>query len=317
MAEEKKITLKPIDSLFSNPQDTGESVQNIRIDILHDFPAHPFKVNIDEDLQAMADDIKDNGVRQPIIVRPRDDGGYEIVSGHRRRKACELAGITEIPAIVKNLTDDEAIIIMCSTNFHQRKTLLPSEKAFAYKMQLEAMKRRAGRPSENYVQSEHNLMGTTSRQELSNQASESEANIQRYIRLTYLIPPLLSLVDERKINFIPAVYLSYLDPVMEQPLVLEQIELGNIPTVEQTKELREISDKEGLNEENVDELLNNREERYHEHYTIPVGSVKKYFPPEMKQKEVQTKIVEIVGLWFKHQQEKNKAQEKSDIQDER
>jgi len=290
------MTIEPNANLFNKGIDTGEKVQNVPLTALHGFPNHPFKVNIDDDLQAMADDIREKGVDQPIIARKREDGGYEIISGHRRRKACEIAGIAEIPTIVKNLTDDEAIIIMCSTNFHQRKTLLPSEKAFAYKMQLEAMKRQGQRTDLTSTQSVEKL----SVEQLAEIVGEGREPIRRYIRLTELIPPILDLVDKGELNVIPAVYISFLDKDIEQPDILRAIESGFVPNVAQAKMLKEVSVNEGLTPEKMFEILRS-EDRIHEHFRIPTGSVKKYFPAEYTDKQISKKIVEIVAEWAKNQ----------------
>jgi ParB family chromosome partitioning protein len=283
---------------------TNNEIQNLSLSSLHDFPNHPFQVNIDEELEQMAEDIKSNGVRQPIIVRPKENGEYEIIAGHRRKKASELAGLDNIPAIVKELSEEEAVIIMCSTNFHQRKNILPSEKAFAYKMQLDTMKHQGKTTS---VELQHK---STSREELAKQLGVKENQIQSYIRLTYLIKPLLDLVDKNELNFNPAVSLSYLDPKTEQPLVLEQIEyFDKTPTVAQARELKELSEKQGLSEDDISRIMDNRDERMHEHFKIPTGAIKNCFPKDMKPKEIQEKVIEIVKLWHKHKVLKKQQRE--------
>lgn len=212
--------MTPLDDLFS----TGESRAEAQLEKvvmlnpadISDFPNHPFKVKQDEAMAEMADSVKQYGVLVPALVRPKADGGYEMVAGHRRKCAATLARITEMPCIVRKLTDDEATIIMVDSNL-QRETILPSEKAFAYKMKLEAMKRQAGRPK-NSAPLEPNLKGTRSNEELAANSPDSRSQIQRYIRLTELIPPMLDMVDSGKVAFRPAVELSYLSKEQQQSL---------------------------------------------------------------------------------------------------
>ena len=216
----RDLGMTPLDDLFS----TGESRAEAQLEKvvmlnpadISDFPNHPFKVKQDEAMAEMADSVKQYGVLVPALVRPKADGGYEMVAGHRRKCAATLAGITEMPCIVRNLTDDEATIIMVDSNL-QRETILPSEKAFAYKMKLEAMKRQAGRPK-NSAPLEPNLKGTRSNEELAANSPDSRSQIQRYIRLTELIPPMLDMVDSGKVAFRPAVELSYLSKEQQQSL---------------------------------------------------------------------------------------------------
>ena len=212
--------MTPLDDLFSTDESRAEAqlekVVMLNPADISDFPNHPFKVKQDEAMAEMADSVKQYGVLVPALVRPKADGGYEMVAGHRRKCAATLAGITEMPCIVRNLTDDEATIIMVDSNL-QRETILPSEKAFAYKMKLEAMKRQAGRPK-NSAPLEPNLKGTRSNEELAANSPDSRSQIQRYIRLTELIPPMLDMVDSGKVAFRPAVELSYLSKEQQQSL---------------------------------------------------------------------------------------------------
>ena len=219
-AKPRDLGMTPLDDLFS----TGESRAEAQLEKvvmlnpadISDFPNHPFKVKQDEAMAEMADSVKQYGVLVPALVRPKADGGYEMIAGHRRKCAATLAGITEMPCIVRNLTDDEATIIMVDSNL-QRETILPSEKAFAYKMKLEAIKRQAGRPK-NSAPLEPNLKGTRSNEELAANSPDSRSQIQRFIRLTELIPPVLDMVDSGKIAFRPAVELSYLSKEQQQSL---------------------------------------------------------------------------------------------------
>jgi len=216
------IKLTSVDELFSTEESRADSQREKVLDIplseISDFPNHPFKVKADESMLEMADSVKQYGVLVPGLVRPKPDGGYEMVAGHRRKKASELAGKETMPCIVRDLDDDAATIIMVDSNL-QRESILPSEKAFAYKMKLDAMKRQAGRPSkENSTQVGQDLKGKYSVEILGEQVGESRNQIQRYIRLTELIPSLLEMVDEKQIAFNPAVELSYLSENEQQDL---------------------------------------------------------------------------------------------------
>ena len=219
-AKPRDLGMTPLDDLFSTDESRAEAqlekVVTLNPADISDFPNHPFKVKQDEAMAGKADSVKQYGVLVPALVRPKADGGYEMVAGHRRKCAATLAGITEMPCIVRNLTDDEATIIMVDSNL-QRETILPSEKAFAYKMKLEAMKRQAGRPK-NSAPLEPNLKGTRSNEELAANSPDSRSQIQRYIRLTELIPPMLDMVDSGKVAFRPAVELSYLSKEQQQSL---------------------------------------------------------------------------------------------------
>lgn len=221
-AKPRDLGMAPLDDLFSTDESRAEAhlekVVTLNPADISDFPNHPFKVKQDEAMAEMVDSVKQYGVLVPALVRPKADGGYEMVAGHRRKCAATLAGITEMPCIVRNLSDDEATIIMVDSNL-QRETILPSEKAFAYKMKLEAMKRQAGRPSkENLRPLDTNLIGTRSDEQLAKDSPDSARQIQRYIRLTELIPPVLDMVDSGKIAFRPAVELSYLSKEQQQSL---------------------------------------------------------------------------------------------------
>jgi ParB family chromosome partitioning protein len=235
-----KIQVTGLDALFGEApaQAAGDQIKEVPLAELHPFKDHPFHVVDDEKMQEMAESVTQYGVLVPGIVRPRPEGGYEIVAGHRRRRASALAGKETMPVIVRDMDDDEATIIMVDSNL-QREKILPSEKAFAYRMKLEAMKRKAGRPrKDNCVPVAHNLSGRKSRNVLAEQVGESQDQIRRYIRLTHLLPPLLQMVDENKLTLRPAVELSYLTQD-EQGLLLEMISSREIvPTLEQAQELK-------------------------------------------------------------------------------
>ena len=223
------LGLTGYDELFMNDAERKENklprIYDVPISEIDDFPDHPFKVKIDEDMDQLVQSIKERGIITPVTLRPKEDGRYEIVSGHRRKKACELAGLDTVKAEVREMTRDEAIILMVESNL-QRSTILPSEKAFSYKMRLEAMKRQAGRPSqENYSPLGNNSLGTKSSDEMAEEVGESKNTIFRYIRLTELIPELLQLVDESRIAFRPAVELSYLKKEEQSALLEEMYEV--------------------------------------------------------------------------------------------
>ena len=224
MADRKSdFALPTLDDLFSTQEERDdarlEKIRDIPLDLIDDFPDHPFHVRDDEDMVQLVESIKTNGVLTPAVLRQKEDGRYELVSGHRRKRACELAGLTTLRSEIKDLTRDEAVVYMVESNF-QRTTILPSEKAFAYKMRLEAIKRQAGRPSKNNsAPVEQNFGGKTSRDLIAEQSGESREHVRRYIRLTNLVPELLEYVDEGRIKMRPAVELSYLDEDSQRDVV--------------------------------------------------------------------------------------------------
>ena len=228
-------------------------IYDISIELIDDFPGHPFKVRMDDDMYKLVESIRDQGQITPVILRPKGLG-YEIISGHRRKKACEIVGLTHVKAIVREMTDDEAIVLMVESNL-QRSKILPSEKAFSYKMRLEALKRMPGRPKKNVSPVENNSNGSTSSEVMAEDVGESRATIFRYIRLTELIPELLTLVDEGKIAIRPAVELSYLtkdEQIMLFKLITER---DCMPSQEQAVSIRESSGKCELTEEKVKEIM--------------------------------------------------------------
>ena len=242
-AKPRDLGMTPLDDLFSTDESRAEAqlekVVMLNPADISDFPNHPFKIKQDEAMAEMVDSVKQYGVLVPALVRPKADSGYEMVAGHRRKCAATLAGITEMPCIVRNLTDDEATIIMVDSNL-QRETILPSEKAFAYKMKLEAMKRQAGRPK-NSAPLEPNLKGTRSNEELAANSPDSRSQIQRYIRLTELIPSILDMVDSGKIAFRPAVELSYLSKEQQQSLYATMECEDCTPSLAQAIKMKEFS----------------------------------------------------------------------------
>lgn len=245
--------MTPLDDLFSTDESRAESqlekVVTLNPAEISDFPNHPFKVKQDEAMAEMVDSIRKYGVLVPALVRPKEDGGYEMVAGHRRKFAAALADLTEIPCIVRNLTDDEATIIMVDSNL-QRETILPSEKAFAYKMKLDAMKRQAGRPSKDNLRPlDTNLIGTRSDEQLAKDSPDSARQIQRFIRLTELIPSILQMVDDGKIAFRPAVELSYLSKEQQEALYSTMECEDCTPSLAQAIKMKEFSKDGKLTDE--------------------------------------------------------------------
>jgi ParB family chromosome partitioning protein len=300
---EINIGLTSYDDIFkSNEERNSEEIKPIPLSELKPFEEQPFKVLLDESMDELVESIQQSGVLSPIIARPHKDGGYEILSGHRRAKACEIAGITEVPVVIKNLDDDTAAILLVDSNL-QRENILPSEKAFAYQLKLEAMRRKAGRPTkENYVQIEHNLSGSTSREELSKEIGESPAQIQRYIRLTNLIDPILDMVDNKQIAMNAAVEISYLGS-KEQTDVLKAIEAEEVaPSIEQAKKLRRFSEDGRLN---GDVVLSIMQEQKPEKVSITLkeNRLRKYFPQTFTVKQMEDTIEKLLANWARKRSE--------------
>ena len=301
MAENRKsIKLTSLDDLFSTEESRAEAdkerIQDIPIAEIDDFPDHPFHVDIDDAMREMAESVKRFGVLSPAVARQKEDGRYELISGHRRKKACELAGIDKMPVIVRNMDRDEAIIFMVDSNL-QRERLLPSEKAFSYKMRLEAMKRKAGRPTlNNYSPVGNNSQEKTSSQELADIAGESKNQIFRYIRLTELIPDLLQMVDDSKIAFRPVVELSYLTKA-EQASLHEAMESEDCtPSLAQAIKIKKFSQEGRLNDDVILSILSEEKPNQREVYRLPKDRIDKYFPkgtPSEKIEEVICKALEL------------------------
>ena len=279
MKEQKQeMKLPKLDDLFTSQAqrdyENAEKVEQIDISKITDFPNHPFKVINDDKMQDMVESVKKYGVILPVIVRRKDDGTYEMISGHRRKKACELAGIKQIRCIVKDLSDDEATILMVDSNI-QREEILPSEKAFAYKMRLEAMKRQAGRPTKN------NLVPVGqnySREELAAQSGESQTQIQRYVRLTNLVPELLEFVDEGRIKMRPAVELSYLDEDCQRDVV-DEIDLNDAtPSHDQTIRMRKLFNEGNLTTEAIHAVMSEEKPNQKEKIVLRGDRVRQLIP---------------------------------------
>ncbi len=276
------IKLTSVDELFSTEESRADSQREKVLDIplseISDFPYHPFKVKADEAMLEMAESVKQYGVLVPGLVRPKPDGGYEMIAGHRRKKASELAGKETMPCIVRELDDDEATIIMVDSNL-QRESILPSEKAFAYKMKLEAMKRQAGRPSkENSTQVGQDLRGKYSVEILGEQVGESRNQIQRYIRLTELIPPILEMVDEKQIAFNPAVEISYLAEKEQQDLYNTMQSEDCTPSLAQAQRMKKLSQDGRLNVDVIFSILTEEKPNQKEKFQIRRERIDRFFP---------------------------------------
>ena len=293
------ISLKGYDDIFSTEQSRAEEqqerVQEIPLSELHPFEGHPFKVVDDEAMMKTAESVRDFGVMTPAIVRPDPNGGYEIISGHRRHRASELAGKETMPVIVRNLDDDAAIILMVDANL-QRETILPSERAFAYKMKLDALKHQGARSDLTSCQ-----LGTKLRtdEKVAEDAGESARTIQRYIRLTELIPELLSMVDEKKIAFNPAVELSYLKPE-EQKDFLESMDYAQTtPSLSQAQRLKKFSQEGKCSLDAMCAIMSEEKKGELDRVTIKNDVLRKYFPKSYTPKQMEEKIIQLLEQWQK------------------
>lgn len=300
------IKLTTVADLFSTEESRAdekrEKVLDIPLSEISDFPGHPFKVKADEAMLEMADSVKQYGVLVPGLVRPKADGGYEMVAGHRRKKASELAGRETMPCIVRELDDDQATIIMVDSNL-QRENIAPSEKAFAYKMKLEAMKRQAGRPSkENSTQVGQDLRGKYSVEILADQAGESRNQIQRYIRLTELTPSILEMVDDKRIAFNPAVELSYLAEEEQKALYETMQSEDCTPSLAQAQRMKKLSQDGRLNVDVIFSILTEEKPNQKEKMTIRRERVDRFFPRDFTEKQKEDLIVQLLESWYKKRQ---------------
>jgi len=301
------IKLTSVDELFSTEESRADSqrekVLEIPLSEISDFPNHPFKVKADEAMLEMADSVKQYGVLVPGLVRPKADGGYEMVAGHRRKKASELAGKETMPCIVRGLDDDAATIIMVDSNL-QRESILLSEKAFAFKMKLEAMKRQAGRPSkeDNYSQVGNNFSTKTSSDELALQTGESKNQIFRYIRLTELILPILDMVDEKQIAFNPAVELSYLAENEQQDLYNTMQSEDCTPSLAQAQRMKKLSQDGRLNVDVIFSILTEEKPNQKEKFNIQRERIERFFPKNFTEKQKEDLIVQLLEGWYKKRQ---------------
>jgi len=298
--------LTSVDDLFTTQEERDEAkretIMEIPLSQISDFPNHPFKVKMDESMSDLVESVKSYGVLSPVIVRPKDNGEYEMIAGHRRKRASELAGKDSIKCIVQDVTDDEAIILMVDSNL-QREQLLPSEKAFAFKMKLDAMKRQAGRPKENGATVLPNFEGKKSRDILAEQSGESHEQIRKYIRLTYLSQPLLDMVDDGKIAMRPAVELSYLTE-NEQEILLNTMEWEDCtPSHVQAIKMRQYSQEGKLNEGVIQSILQEEKPNQKEQFRMPKERISKYFAPGTSSQKIEETIIKALELYRKRQRE--------------
>ena len=300
------LGLTGYDELFMNDAERKENklprIYDIPLSEIDDFPDHPFKVKLDEDMDQLVQSIKERGIITPVTLRPKEDGRYEIVSGHRRRKACELAGFDTVKAEVREMTRDEAIILMVESNL-QRSTILPSEKAFSYKMRLEAMKRQAGRPSmENCSPVDNNLRGVKTASIFQEATGDGQAQVYRYIRLTELIPELLDLVDEGRIAFRPAVELSYLQKE-EQSALLEQISYADAtPSLAQSIKLKRFSQDGKLNNEVIESIMSEEKPNQREKINIKYAEARRFIPASVPYEKTGEYILKALEYYHRYQE---------------
>ena len=300
------LALKGLDEMFSTEESRQkqkrEQVQQIPIEELFPFKEHPFKVLDDEAMQRTVESVAQYGVLAPLIARPRPEGGYEIISGHRRQHAAELAGLDTLPVIVREMTDDAAVILMVDSNL-QRENILPSERAFAYKMKLDAMKRTSGRPSKENV----SQIGTQKRSDqiMAEELGESRNQIQRFIRLTNLIPELLDLVDEKKISFNPAVELSYLDEAQQRDFLQAMDETQNAPSLSQAQRMKKLAQEGKFTYEAAFAIMGEAKKDELDKVVIKNDTLKKYFPRSYTPRQMEDVIIKLLEQWQRRQQRQN------------
>ena len=305
MRERPKLDLgmTGYDEMFMNDQERAENrlpkIFDIPLTEIDDFPDHPFKVRLDEDMEQLVESVKSRGVITPITLRRKEDGRYEIVSGHRRRKACELAGLATVPAEIKKLTRDEAIILMVESNL-QRSVILPSEKAFSYKMRLEAMKRQGQRTDLTCGPVDHKLEGMKSRDVIAESTNDSARQVSRYIRLTELIPEILDKVDEGRIALRPAVELSYLNDKEQQDL-LPAMELADAtPSHAQAIKMRQFSQDGKLTPEVIESIMSEEKPNQKEKVSIRYEDARKYIPSSVPYKDTGAFILKALEYYHRH-----------------
>ena len=301
------LALKGLDDLFSTEEnrqeEQREQVQQIPIDALHPFTNHPFKVLDDEAMTRTVESIAQYGVLAPLIARPRPDGdGYEIISGHRRQYAAKLAGLDTLPVIVRQMSDDAAVILMVDSNL-QREHILPSERALAYKMKLDAMRRTSGRPSK---ENPRQLVGNFETADVvGKESGESGRQVQRFIRLTNLVPELLDMVDEKKIAFNPAVELSYLDESQQRDFLEAMEDTQNAPSLSQAQQLKKMAQQGEFSYEKAFDVMGQEKKSEKDTVTIKNETLRKYFPRSYTPKQMEEKIIQLLDAWQKKQQRRN------------
>ena len=300
------LALKGLDDLFSTEEnrqeEQREQVQQIPIDALHPFTNHPFKVLDDEAMTRTVESIAQYGVLAPLIARPRPDGdGYEIISGHRRQYAAKLAGLETLPVIVRNMDDDAAVLLMVDSNL-QRETILPSERAFAYKMKLEALKNQGARSD---LTSPQVAAKFRSDDAVAKDQGISGDTVRRYIRLTNLVPELLDMVDEKKIAFNPAVELSYLDEAQQRDFLEAMEDTQNAPSLSQAQQLKKMAQQGEFSYEKAFDVMGQEKKSEKDTVTIKNETLRKYFPRSYTPKQMEEKIIQLLDAWQKKQQRRN------------
>ena len=299
------VSLKGADDIFSTEESRQEQqreqVQQIPIGELFPFKNHPFKVLDDESMQRTVESVEQYGVLSPLIARPRPEGGYEIISGHRRQHAAQLAGLETLPVIVRNMDDDASVLLMVDSNL-QRENILPSERAFAYKMKLEAIKNQGARSDLTSDQVGQKLWSV---EQVASDAGESKTQIQRFIRLTNLVPELLDMVDEKKISFNPAVELSYLDESQQRDFLEAMNDTQNAPSLSQAQQLKKMAQQGEFSYEKAFDVMGQEKKSEKDTVTIKNETLRKYFPRSYTPKQMEEKIIQLLDAWQKKQQRRN------------
>ena len=302
------VSLKGADDIFSTEESRQEQqreqVQQIPIGELFPFKNHPFKVLDDESMQRTVESVEQYGVLSPLIARPRPEGGYEIISGHRRQHAAQLAGLDALPVIVRQMDDDAAVLLMVDSNL-QRENILPSERAFAYKMKLEALKNQGARSDLTCGQFGHKLNGAKARDIVADESGDNARNVQRFIRLTSLIPELLDMVDEKKIAFNPAVELSYLDESQQRDFLEAMEDTQNAPSLSQAQQLKKMAQQGEFSYEKAFDVMGQEKKSEKDTVTIKNETLRKYFPRSYTPKQMEEKIIQLLDAWQKKLQRRN------------
>lgn len=309
------MNLPTLDDIFSTQEErdlkamTAGRVLEVPLDQIDDFPDHPFQVRLDEDMDLLVESIKENGLLTPVKLRKKEDGRYEIISGHRRRKACELAGRDTLTAEVLEVDRDTAVIMMVDSNL-QRSNILPSEKAKSYKMKLDAMKRKAGRPSKNYSQVDNNFSDSTSSQEIAKEVGESQAQVFRYVRLNNLTPSLLQMVDDRKIAFTPAVELTYLTAEQQQTLCESIESQACTPSLSQAQKMKRFAQEGKLDANVIESIMAEEKPNQREKISVPMARLQGVIPRDLSPAKAQDYIVRAVTYYAQHLARQDKDSER-------
>ena len=302
------VSLKGADDIFSTEESRQEQqreqVQQIPIGELFPFKNHPFKVLDDESMQRTVESVEQYGVLSPLIARPRPEGGYEIISGHRRQHAAQLAGLDALPVIVRNMDDDAAVLLMVDSNL-QRENILPSERAFAYKMKLEALKNQGARSDLTCGQFGHKLIGAKARDIVADESGDNARNVQRFIRLTSLIPELLDMVDEKKIAFNPAVELSYLDESQQRDFLEAMNDTQNAPSLSQAQRLKRLAQEGHFSYDAAFAVMGEEKKDELDKVVIKNDTLRKYFPRSYTPKQMEDTIIKLLEQWQRKQQRQN------------